>query len=330
MTSSVGGTGGPRPAGALERDIRGSDLVVAGTVPQVGEARGDPSTVSPDARPHVDRLRSARVEILRVLSGDAPGPTVEILSLEGRVPSRPWVGLWTDQPLLLFIRSTARGHVVVDPTRSPIRTLDRIPPPEPGASAERAVAHELEQVILRADLPRQADVLVEATSARLEIHSPLDTTWMDAEAGPESLRRTAWVAVSLADGHIEALGTVPALFADPGTPEMEVVRNLVIGNVAQVRDPAAGPELARLLAHPRAELARSAARALRGLRHPGAAADLAGALDHPDQEVRYQALMGLAELHPGAGPAPSFERFRANEPAYRDPWKAWWRRRRAD
>ncbi len=318
---------GPVPADALLEDIRAADLVVAGTVQDVRDADGDPSVVSSAARPDRDRLRSAAIEILRILAGNAQGPTLEALFLEGRVPSRPWVPLWIAQPFLLLLRSTARGHVVADPTRRPIRTLARISSPEPGASAERAIAHELEQVILLADASREPDLLAEATAARLDIHVPLDEAWMLGPVGSEPLRRTAWVAVSLAEGHVDALREVSVLFAGPGSAEMEAVRSLVIWKVAQVRDPRARTELARLLAAPRVELARSAARALRELRDPHTAADLAEALDHLDQEVRYQALMGLAELYPGMGPAPSLERFRAGESKYRDHWRAWWRRR---
>lgn len=318
---------GPVPADALLKEIQAADLVVAGTVLDVRDADGDPSVVSPAARPDKDRLRSAVIEILRVLAGDVRGPTLEGLFLEGRVPSRPWVPLWIAQPLLLLLRSTARGHVVADPTRRPIRTLARISSPEPGASAERAIAHELERVILLADASREPDLLAEATAARLDVHVPLDEAWLLGPVGSEPLRRMAWVAVSLAEGHVDALHEVSVLFAGLGSAEIEAVRRLVISKVAEVRDPRARADLAELLTAPGVELARSAARALRGLRDPRAAADLAEALDHPDQEVRYQALMGLAELYPGAGPAPSLERFRAGESQYLDQWRAWWQRR---
>jgi HEAT repeats len=311
-------TGRPRRADALEAAIQGADVILVGTVLRVEDAPGDPSAVAADARPDADALRSALVEVLRVVAGDPPGRTVPVLFLEGRMPSRPWIGLWPGEPLLLFLRSSAQGHVPVDPTERPIRAVARIPLAEPGASPVRAVAHELEQAILHADA---ADVVAEAAAARLEIRSPVDAAGLLAAAGSDPLRRAAAAAVSLAEGDLEGLGDVGGLVAGAGTPEMEVVRNLLIATVAGVRDPSARPALAALLAHPRTELARSAARALRALRDPAAAPAFLAGLDHPDQEVRYQAMMGLAELYPGSGPAPSFERFRGNEGAYLDAWR---------
>jgi len=72
---------GPVPADALLEDIRAADLVVAGTVQDVRDADGDPSVVSSAARPDRDRLRSAAIEILRILAGNAQGPTLEALFL---------------------------------------------------------------------------------------------------------------------------------------------------------------------------------------------------------------------------------------------------------
>ena len=319
--------GGPVPEGTLESTIRGSDLIVAATVVEIKDAPGDPSLVSPDATPERDRLRIADAEVLRVLAGEAQVPSLEILFLEGRVPSRPWIGLWTDQPLLLFLRASARHLIVADATMSPIRTLARIPQPEMALTADHAVAHELEQIILRADTTREANILTEATAARLQLPLPLLIA-EDAEAmGHEPLRRTAWAAVSLASQHLAELADVAALLSEASSPELEVVRRFVVGKIAEIRNPQARPELAALLSHPWTAVARSAARALRAFGDARAAPHLADALDHPDQEVRYHALMGLAELYPDAGPAPSWERFRAAESEYRNRWKDWWSQR---
>ncbi len=87
--------------------------------------------------------------------------------------------------------------------------------------------------------------------------------------------------------------------------------------------PRARPQLASLMRSHVPSLALAAAMALRQLGIRAAQPDLIHALDHPNQEVRYQAVMGLAELEPGVGEAPSFPLYQRNEGYYLRLWKRW-------
>ena len=288
---------GPRAAHVFVDEIRTSDLIVSASLREINDAHGDPSAVSAEARPEWDRLRSATCDVLRVLWGAVLGPTLDVLFLEGRAPSRPWVPLWIGRPLLVFLRSSRDGYVVTDPTAGRIRTLARIPSPLPEVTAEHAVAHELEQVILLADLAREADILMEAATARLEIHVPLQQPLPVERVGPELQRRAAWIAVSLAAGEVDALRDIPAVFGVRATQELDLARRLLIWQVAAVRDPRARPDLSALLAVPVAELARSAAAALRGLHDPDATEDFAALSGHASRQIVRQA---NARIYPQA------------------------------
>jgi hypothetical protein len=134
----------------------------------------------------------------------------------------------------------------------------------------------------------------------------------------------AWVAIALADEKVAVLSEVEALCAEPASPPADVLQSLMMQQVRKTRNLAAHSELARLSRSAMPELAYVATLALRQLHDPVTLPDLIVALEHPDQHVRYQAVMGLAELEPEAGIGPAFKRYCENESLYLHQWKQWW------
>jgi len=314
---------GVDPAIDLEQKIASADLIIAATVTKVSDADGTVSLVSPEAHSDSDKLRQAEVAILRLLTGTPDESPVRVFFLEGEMPGRPWAGLAQGQTVLLFLRSTAHGYIPVDPTESPIETFPAIVPPTAGVSRTEAVTHELEQIILTANPESHAGLITRVSIARASLRGDVNLELLDAPVLQDPLRRIAWVAIALAEGKVEALSEVASLFAVSRT-DAQALRSLLLVKVSEVRAPAARPQLTALLHGSIVELAPAAAVALRQIHDPSTEPDLIKALDNADQEVRYQALMGLAELEPGVEGGPSFDVYCSDESKYLQLWKQWW------
>jgi hypothetical protein len=315
---------GAVPAAALEHEIATADVIVVGTVTSVSDSDVPLSPVSSQAEPAKDQLRVAELAVLRNLAGEHTANTVAVLFLVGKAPSRHWMELTQDQTVLLFLRSAGSAYVPVVPTGNPLQSLPEIAPPPAGSSRTQAVAHELEEIILTAGSKYAANLIVQATLARISMRCGLDYDLLDTPAFQDPIKRAAWVAIALAEGEIKALEEVTALFVHQAQPPVDTLWNLIVQKVSEVREPAARPQLATLLRNPKVELARAAAVALRQLHDHAAQPNLIDALDNADQEVRYQAVMGLAELEPTVEAGPSFELYRLDESRYIRLWKQWW------
>lgn len=317
-------SGGPVPAADLETEIQNADLIVAATVTWVRDASGPVSLVSTQARLTDDQLREAEVAVIRTLAGRHRDGPLHVFFLIGKAPSRPWMELAEGETVLLVLRSTNGAYVPQAPARHLIHTLSDIAPPPAGASRRKALAHELEQILLAADPDSELNVIMEASQARAGLLENIDLRLLDTPALQIPARRAAWVFVALARGQAGALGELSMLFAHLPPPPADVLWSLMAQKVSELRAPVAYSQLAALVRSTSPELARAAAMALRQLHERAAIPSLISALNHPDQQVRYQAVMGLAELEPGVGLGPSFDLYRINEPDYIERWKQWW------
>lgn len=303
-------------------DIASAELIVVGTVARVGLHAGAVSLVAPGARAPDDELFRAELDVVRVLAGKPPGPSLGVLFVRSRTPARAWLELEPHQTVLLFLRSVAGGHAPVNPTGTPIRTLVQLPAAPPAATRTQAVAHELEQIVLRANPAAQRALIVQACQAHAGMRAAVDLAVLGQPA-LDATTRLAWVALALAAGQVDALSELNRLVASPAWPADGGLQSVIVQSTSQLRDPAARSALAALIQGRSVELARAAAMALRQLRIRDAEPDLIRALDHADQAVRYQAVMGLAELEPSAGEAPSFAVYQADEARYLQRWKRW-------
>ena len=322
-TSAIG-KGEPVPAFDLTPEITGADLILVGTVAAVSDSNAPVSLVSPQAEPANHQVREAELVVVRTLAGDCATGTARVFFLTGKAPSRSWMELTGGQTVLLFLRVNGETYVPVNPIGNAIQTLTEIGPPAAGSSRTQAVAHELEQIILTADPDSGADLIVHASLARVALRADLDHHLLGTPALQNPLRRAAWVAIALAEGKAEVLDDVPALFTDAARPPADVLLNLIVQKVSHLREPAARGQLSALLRGSRAELARAAAVSLRQLHDRAVMPDLIEALDNADQEIRYQAVMGLAELEPSVEGGPSYELYRLDESRYIRLWKQWW------
>jgi hypothetical protein len=315
---------GPIGATDIAYQIEAADLILAGTVTEVMDVDGSVSLVSERADSANDRLREAKLDVVRVIAGKVIASSVSALFLEGKVPSQPWMVLRTGQTVLLFLRAVGDVYAPIMPEGSPIRTLPDITPLPAKRGGSATVTYELEQIVLRADHVFESDLIVEASLARVGVRGDVDLGMLGTSSLREPIRRMAWVAIALADEKVAVLSEVEALCAEPASPPADVLQSLLMQQVRKTRNLAAHSELARLSRSAMPELAYVATLALRQLHDPVTLPDLIVALEHPDQQVRYQAVMGLAELEPEAGLGPAFKRYCENESLYLHQWKQWW------
>jgi hypothetical protein len=263
----------------------------------------------------------AQVRVLRVLSGSPQGSEIRVLFLRGTVPSRPWRVLSEGQTVLLFLKNTAHGYVLVVPTGSPIGTLREIAAPHATLNRTQAVARELEQILIHADTT--SPLFTQAVTARSALPEPIALDQIHLPAMPDPVRRLAWVVVALANQQPEALQLLIALL-DNANLRHSALWSLLVRHVGELRQAAAIPDLARLIQSSDAALAGAAVVALRQLHDRSTLPHLVAALDHTDQAVRYQAVMGLAELEPGMNGGPAWSVYQSDEQRYLHMWKRWW------
>ena len=90
-----------------------------------------------------------------------------------------------------------------------------------------------------------------------------------------------------------------------------------------IKDPRAIPTLRRLLGARQVEARRGAAAALRNMRMADAIEPLLVALEDRDRDVRYQAVIGLAEITGQNEWGPSVDLFQHDEKPYLAHWREW-------
>lgn len=312
---------GPVPYSDFEQEVTTADVIIAGSVTAVSETDGPLTLVSPEARADEDQLMVAQVRVLRTLSGNPQGSNIRVLFLRGKLPSRPWRVLSEGQTVLLFLKNTERGYVLTVPTGSTIETLRDIAAPELTLNRTQAVARELEQIIVNADTT--SDMFNQAVTARSELSEPVALDEIHTPAMNDPVRRLAWVVVALANQQPEALQMLTELPENSNLRNSELWSQLV-RRVSELRQAAAVPDLAQLIQSSNSALARAAVVALRQLHDRSTIPHLVAALDNADQQVRYQAVMGLAELEPGVNGGPAWSVYQSDEQRYLQMWKRWW------
>jgi HEAT repeat protein len=99
------------------------------------------------------------------------------------------------------------------------------------------------------------------------------------------------------------------------------------GALRSVRNPDAIPVMIRLLESPAPHVRRAATSAIRNSGVDAAISPLAKALHDSDREVRYQAVIGLAEITGQDNWGPSVDLYARDEQRYLGYWQDWAKRR---
>lgn len=298
---------------------RNADLIVVGQIVGVHEVGRTNINVNEQTVPA--RLMSVTVRVDRTIKGSLPRSAVSFTYL---IPSTP-VGFGSIAPtqygMFFLRRESVRSYAVLDPyypfvTAIPDGSVVK------GSDLERVAAEVINVLAspsVSPDLRREAlsvleSVVTEKVTAALHRTARESDTVLSLEAIGMLLRRND---ISMLDKATEVL------LQPPPNVDDYILKNLAYAIGYGVRDPESIPALTRLLSAPDMHVRRNAVSALRHAHVEAAIGPLSIALDDSDHDVRYEAVMGLAEITGQDRWAPSIQLFARDEERFLTYWREW-------
>jgi hypothetical protein len=265
--------------------------------------------------------RRASLSVDKVVKGAANARTVDIELIADATGQQR---VTSSQVGMFFLKTNAKGgYRVLDPDYPSV-----IAPPDAvvidGSPVDRAVSIVGELLTK----PNNVDVRREAvrvlSSARNERATEL---LREGSKAADPVVRMQSLSALVSRDDLGALETAePILLHPPARIEQYLLDNLSAA-VEGIKDPKAIPILQRLLSSSSSRTRVAAVASLRHMHISGAIEALVIALGDPNHEVRYEAVIGLAELTGQNQWAPAVDKFAQNEQRYLDHWKEWSRTR---
>lgn len=297
--------------------IRDADLIVIGRTVSVSEKGAEQLNIS-----------GSLLRVRRMVAELSVNNT-----LKGRlINSHVWFAFFVSdqrafkmvpsaQFAMFFLRQIGQEYVVLDPYYPFIVALPSGPGSEGNVSD--AVVGQLLHV-LTAPVASKTQRL-DAIDALDTINTPNSTRALQRTfRSQDSTSKLLAGAALLRRNEITPLKVITAtLVEDPTSVSESMLWKLSIAIENGVKDPRAIPGLSRLL---RARDVRVRRAAAAGLRHTGAMdaiSALSQALKDSDRDVRYQAVIGLAEITGQYEWGPSIDLFQRDENRYLTHWKSW-------
>jgi len=326
-TERAASTAGAGTIGGLPNVVefaRAADVVLVGTATAVQDAGTSRIPVNGQL---VDvYAKVALVSPIRYLKGDA-GPVVQTVFYTTKDVEIESQGIPQGKTGLLFLKAIDKGQYTAVSMRYPV--LPALPSARlSGATDDERVIEEIYQAATSPalDLPtRQAVMQLLGTVVRREpIPAALDAARRIAADTSSPLRFSA-AAVLLERDDVSVLDSVAdVLLTPPADMDPNVIRWLGVALSDGVKDKTAIPTLARLLSAPNVEVREGASNALRHTQATEAIEPLARiALEDKEWIVRYNAVIGLAEITGLYEGATSLGNYQSNEQKYLDYWRAW-------
>lgn len=291
----------------LEHLTNKADLIITGRVSSISNAGRAIATLSID----------------KVVKGEADAQTVDFQFF----PSLPsaYMRVQQEQFGMFFLKrnEAGRGYQILDPTYpAVIAPANAVVTGEPGL--DRTV-NIVGQVLLTARTAEDRRVAVSVLKSAL------------TERATELLRhgakdkdvvvRMQSISALLNRNDIETLEIAERILLNPPAGTDQYLLDNISAALEGIKDPRAIPALQRVLRSSNSLTRLGAARSLRQMRVMEGIEGLVIALGDNDREVRYQAVIGLAELTGQNQWAPSIGKFESDEQYYLDHWKEWARTR---
>jgi len=300
---------------SLERLTQKASLIVVGRVSElsiVGKI-----SPAPGGKP---QLCFATVQSDRVLKGSLTQPTLALKFTTPPSVATVGKGIAPSLYAMFFLSEESPHEYVLADAGFPSVVATKGAPPSQGHALERVV-NELAYVLVSPDSP-PSDQLeavtavgsVDSPAANAALHRALESKDLIVKGQAEAaLLRHNDISVLKAVENI--LLRPPADFPDA------LVGRLASAIQFGVRDPKAVPALTHLLSVPDPRVRRAAAHALRETHAVAAIGPLSTALNDSDQMVRYDAVVGLAEITGDLTHAPSVDTFKRDENKYLTYWR---------
>jgi hypothetical protein len=261
--------------------------------------------------------RNAALTVDKVVKGAANAATVDVELIADATGQQR---VTSSQVGLFFLKTNANGtYRVLDPDYpSVIAPADAVV--IDGSPLDRVVSI-VGQLLTKSnsiDLRREAVKIL--SSARNERATAL---LRQASKADDPVVRMQSLTALVSRDDPGALETAePILLHPPARIEQYLLDNLSAA-LEGIKDPKAIPILQRLLSASSSRTRVAAVAALRQMHTSDAIEALVIALGDANREVRYEAVIGLAELTGQNQWAPAVDKFAQNEQRYLDHWKEW-------
>lgn len=301
--------------------IRDANIIVVGEVTDVWEDGQEVSQF--DGSSESGRLMRARFHIQRVLKGNAEGE-LSFTFLRSNNADSGFVGVNKGEFGLFFFRDSGDGLIFAS-HEYPKIIAGQGECDTAGEPVDRVVG-ELACVI---QSPTSAVFdRINALGALASVPAPSATEVLQRAARALSAPLKLLAAIDLvARNNISALPIVeqgartsPMLVISDKGNSMELHWGRALGGI---KDPAAVPVLARMLAVDDSEIRQGAVEGLRNTDSEAALEPLARALYDTDIWVRWKAVMGMATITHQKEWYPFWDQFKDNEQLYLYHWKTW-------
>ncbi len=254
--------------------------------------------------------------------------TAKAISFRFRMPKNSigYASIAPGQFGMFFLRESSDLELVPANPYYPFVVASHTPPVTMGTDSEQVVA-EVAQVLTTAREPLDSCKRAIEVLSRVRSEAPTEAVTaallQGAQNADVSTRLLASAAL-LRRNDISTLGMVESILMRlPTNIDQEARPALIFAIQDGVRDSAAVPTLAHLLNAPDSQVRRAAAAALRHTSADTAIYPLSKALRDNDREVRYQAVLGLAQITDQPEWGPPLDLFERKEEHYLNYWKDW-------
>jgi hypothetical protein len=306
----------------LERLTNDADLIFIGRVNST-RAR-PPITTLVEAPGVVAQPMIASLSIDRLVKGVISAQTVDAEFVLVNVPSR-YTRIEPTQFGIFFLKKNAQGtYGVLDPTYPYV-----VAPSNPTVSVERGldlVVDLVGQVLLGATSIEDRRLAVKTlSSARTEKATGL---LRQGAKDRDAVVRMQSISALLNRDDVATLEAAETILLNPPADTEQYLLDNVSAALEGVRNPRAIPILQRLLKSSDSHTRLSVVAALRQMHISNAIEGLVIALSDENRDVRYEGVIGLAELTNQSEWGPAIDTFQKDEQRYLDHWKEWARNKR--
>jgi hypothetical protein len=306
------------PALDLTMLTQESSHIVVGRITTVRDV--DRTTIFIQGQPFSARRQIAEIQVARSLKGKITDNVISFQLIQPDV-FMGYGSVWADQVGVFFLQRGAGDALIVTSPYYP-SVVAALEAPESSGGDLNNVLSEVANVITspRASAPDK----IKAVAVLDRVMAPVATEALRKAAGSSNQNLSIHaIAALLRRNNISKLDTAENILANASAAaDPNLLADLAFA-LYSVHNPQAIPSLARLLNSNSLQVRRSAAAALRNTGDNAALGHLAKALYDRDKEVRYQAVMGLAEITEQYPWGPAVDLYEGDEQRYLEHWRNW-------
>ena len=306
------------PVAALDLTalIKNSELIVVGRV--VALRDGGELTVSVNGQSVRAHRTFGTLKVTRMLKGGGGRARIDIEFFRDE-----W-GMITpiliDEFGMFFLRHTGMNTYGPSDRNFPLLVALLNPPVSKVDPFDRVVSELVNVITSTSDVASRIQAIDALNNVRnVQARSALKRAARDAQL---SVRLSAVASLVRQNDKASVDTAIEILLGSSQRYDQTLFNKLKVA-IRAVNDPALATDLSRLLEAPDTTTRRAATYALRQMRTSAASKSLSKALNDSDREVRYQAVIGLAEITSDYQWGPALEIYLKDENLYLKHWKDW-------